>query len=246
MLSPFRQILGIRFYVGDLPGLLKLCAAGNFVVVPAAAALADLPTDTAYREALEQSDFAITDSGFMVLLWKFFTGESLVRISGLKLIRGLLETDEFKLAGTSVWIMPTEHELEVNVEWLQQNNYVVTKEDCFVAPIYPKGPLSDPALLQFIEARRPRYILVNIGGGVQEKLGLYLRQNLSYRPSIICTGAAIAFVTGLQATIPVWADAMMLGWFFRCMQAPRKFVPRALKGFGLFSILAKYRERAVR
>jgi len=245
MSPPFQQILGIKFYVGDLSGLLDLCAEGRFVVVPAAPALVDLPTDVDYREALEQSDFAITDSGFMVLLWKILTGRSLIRISGLKLLRGLLAKDDLRRPGSSVWIMPTVREMEVNVEWLSRNNYAVTKDSCFIAPVYPKGPLSDPDLLRFIEARRPQYIIVNIGGGVQERLGLYLKRNLSYQPSIICVGAAIAFITGLQANIPVWADAWMLGWLFRCLHAPRKFIPRTWKGFRLIAILAKYRERSV-
>ena len=239
---PFQQILGIKFYTGDLPGLLKLCAEGNFVVVPGAGALVELPTDSYYRDALEQSDFAITDSGFMVILWKILTNEKLIRISGLKLVRGLLETDAFRQAGNSVWIMPTPREMEVNVDWLRRNGYAVSKEDCFIAPMYSKGEISDPALLQFIEERKPRYVMVNIGGGSQERLGLYLRKNLSYRPSIICVGAAIAFVTGLQANIPVWADAWMLGWLFRCLQAPRRFVPRTLRAFGLISIMLKRSE----
>jgi UDP-N-acetyl-D-mannosaminuronic acid transferase (WecB/TagA/CpsF family) len=243
---PFQQILGIKFYVGELAGLLDLCADGNFITVPAAGALVELPTDIHYRDALEQSDFAITDSGFMVILWKILTGEKLIRISGLKLMRGLLETEAFRKASSSVWIMPTAHEMEVNVAWLSGNGYAVTKDACFIAPMYPKGPISDPELLRFIEERKPHYVMVNIGGGAQERLGLYLRKNLSYRPSIICVGAAIAFVTGLQANIPVWADAWMLGWLFRCLQVPGRFVPRAWKSFRLIPLMMKYRERAVR
>jgi len=241
----FRQILGIKFYVGDLSGLLGLCAEGNFIVVPAAPALVDLPTDASYREALEQSDFAITDSGFMVILWRILTGEKLIRISGLKLLRGLLETDALRPAGRSVWIMPSSREMKVNVAWLSENGYGVTRDDCFIAPLYPKGPISDPDLLRFVEERKPRYIIVNIGGGAQERLGFYLRKNLSYRPSIICVGAAIAFITGLQANIPVWADAWMLGWLFRCLHSPRRFIPRAWKGFRLIPIMVRYRERGV-
>ena len=108
-----------------------------------------------------------------------------------------------------------------------------------------RADVADPGLLQLIEAQRPRYILVNIGGGTQEPLGLYLRQNLSYRPSIICVGAAIAFITGMQAAIPVWADTLMLGWFLRCLHAPGKFVPRIWKGLRLVTIMAKYRGRSV-
>lgn len=245
MSAPFRSILGIKFYVGELPGLLDLLAEGNFVVVPAAPALVDLPTNAAYRRALENSDLAITDSGFMVLLWRFLTGESLTRISGLKLLRGLLDGDQLRPPGSSFWIMPSEKESAINLDWLQRNGYAVTPGDCYVAPHYAKGVIADPALLQLIESRRPRYILVNIGGGVQEPLGLYLRENLSYRPSIICTGAAIAFLTGTQAAIPVWADRLMLGWLMRCLHDPRRFVPRIWKGLWLLPLMAKYRARSV-
>jgi UDP-N-acetyl-D-mannosaminuronic acid transferase (WecB/TagA/CpsF family) len=246
MPHPFQSILGIRFYIGKLPGLLELCAEGHFVVVPAAPALADLPHDAAYREALEQSDFAITDSGFMVLVWRIITGRTLIRISGLKLLRGLLAGEDLRPPGRSAWIMPSREEMEVNVAWLARHGYGVTAQDCFIAPHYPKGPVSDPDLLRWLEARRPRYVLVNIGGGAQERLGLYLRRNLSYRPAIICVGAAIAFITGLQANISPWADAWGLGWFLRCLHAPRRFVPRAWKGLRLAPLLVRFRERSVR
>jgi len=178
MARKFQRILGINFFIGDMPDLLELCAEGNFIVVPAAPALADLPTDAAYRESLEKSDFAITDSAFMVLLWKFFTGQTLPRISGLKLLRGLLAGDELHRAGSSFWIMPSKLEMEVNLAWLNQNGHPVAPEQSFVAPLYPKGPISDPSILSWVEARKPSYIIINLGGGVQERLGFYLKENL--------------------------------------------------------------------
>jgi UDP-N-acetyl-D-mannosaminuronic acid transferase (WecB/TagA/CpsF family) len=244
MAVTFQSILGIKFFTGNLDELLGFCA-GHFIVVPAAPALVDLPTDPAYREALEKSDFAITDSGFMVLLWKILTGRGLHRISGLKFLRGLLASEALKDKGSSCWIMPSIAEMEKNLSWFGARGVPVSRDDCFIPRHYPKGPLSDPELLQWIEAKKPPYVIVNLGGGVQERLGFYLRTNLTYRPAIICVGAAIAFITGVQANIPPWADRWMLGWFFRCLQAPGKFVPRYLKALRLVVILAKHRERSV-
>jgi N-acetylglucosaminyldiphosphoundecaprenol N-acetyl-beta-D-mannosaminyltransferase len=244
MAQKFQRILGINFFIGDMPELLGLCTEGNFIVVPAAPALAELRTNEAYRESVEKSDFAITDSAFMVLLWKFFTGQTLPRISGLKLLRGLLAGDELHRPGSSFWIMPSKHEMEVNLAWLNQNGHPVTQEECFVAPFYAKGAISEPSILSWIEARKPPCIIINLGGGVQERLGFYLKKNLSYRPSIICVGAAVAFLTGLQATIPEWADTWMLGWLIRCLHAPRKFIPRYWKALGLIAVMAKFRERS--
>jgi UDP-N-acetyl-D-mannosaminuronic acid transferase (WecB/TagA/CpsF family) len=242
--SKFQYILGIKFFTGDLKELLELCA-GHFVVVPAAPALVDLPIDPAYREAVEKSDFAITDSGFMLVLWKVFTGRGLIRISGLKFLRGLLESGELREPGASFWVMPSVAEMEVNLAWLNQNGFPVARDDCHVAPIYPNGPLTDAELLGRIEVRKPRYIIINLGGGVQERLGYYLKSHLSYRPAILCVGAAIAFITGLQSNIPIWADAWMLGWLFRCLQAPGKFIPRYVKALRLIKLLSRYRERSV-
>jgi UDP-N-acetyl-D-mannosaminuronic acid transferase (WecB/TagA/CpsF family) len=225
--------------------LLGLCAQGHFIVVPAAPALADLETNSSYRESVEKSDFAITDSALMVLLWKLYTGQSVPRISGLKLLRGLLSSQVLQQPGSSYWIMPSEKERDINLSWLNQNGYPVKSSETYVAPMYPKGDITDPAILSWIEAEKPPYIIINLGGGVQERLGYYLRENLSYRPSIICVGAAVAFLTGIQASIPTWADTWMLGWLFRCLHEPGKFIPRYWKGLHLISILAKYRDRSV-
>ena len=72
------------------------------------------------------------------------TGQSLPRISGLKLLRGLLKGDELRQPRSSFWIMPSPKESAVNLRWLQENGYAVTAEQCYVAPIYPKGGIVDP------------------------------------------------------------------------------------------------------
>ncbi len=103
--------------------------------------------------------------------------------------------------------------------------------------------MEDAELLAVIERRRPVCIFVNVGSGVQEQLGWYLRKNLSYKPAILCTGAAIAFLTGGQAPIPPWADRYYLGWLLRIPRDPKRFGRRYLNAFKLVPLLVKYRER---
>ena len=79
-----------------------------------------------------------------------------------------------------------------------------------------------------------------IGSGPQEKLGYYLRQNLSYRPAIHCTGAALGFITGDQAAIPDWVDRFYLGWLWRLVAQPHRFLPRLIRGFELPWLIWKY------
>lgn len=244
-MKEFKTVLGIKFFVGSLETLLEKSRKGGLIVVPAAPALVELGENLEYRHALENASFAITDSGFLVLLWFLRKGEFLIRISGLKYLRGLMTDPAFRLRGATYWIMPSREELEANLKWLNSEGVALTAESCYIAPKYPKGCIEDEALLARIEAYRPSYVIINVGGGTQEILGNFLFSRLSYRPAIICTGAAIAFLSGRQASIPPWVDKLMLGWLARCLREPRKFVPRYLRGFRLVGILFRYADRPV-
>jgi N-acetylglucosaminyldiphosphoundecaprenol N-acetyl-beta-D-mannosaminyltransferase len=240
MPDEFRQILGLRFYIGDFTGLLDRTVGGGLIAVPSAPVLVDLADDSAHRQALEGSDFAITDSGFMILLWTVLQRERLPRYSGLRLLRGLLDRPEFRRAQATLWVMPSAADAEANAAWLRQQGLPVGAEACYLAPLYPAGPLQDAALLAQIERARPQFVILCVGGGVQERLGYFLRTNLSYRPAILCTGAAIAFLSGRQTGIPVWADRLFLGWLLRLLSSPRRFGPRFRKALRLPFLLWKY------
>jgi UDP-N-acetyl-D-mannosaminuronic acid transferase (WecB/TagA/CpsF family) len=242
--DPYRKILGINFFTGDASSAVELGSRGGLVLAPAAPALCELGRDQAYRQALQQADLVITDSGFLVLLWNTMTRDQIERVSGLKYLRVLLSRAEFKEPGASFWVMPTDAARDLNLAWLQANGCRLRAEDCYVAPQYGAGPILDERLLELINQRRPRHVLVCVGGGVQEKLGLYLKKGCAAQPAIHCIGAAIGFLTGDQVRIPDWADQKILGWFFRCFSDPRRFVPRYLRALELPFILLRYRSQA--
>ena len=100
--------------------------------------------------------------------------------------------------------------------------------------------IDDRNLLGLVGRHRPGQVIIAIGGGAQEKLGYYLRENLSYRPAIHCIGAALGFITGDENTIPDWADRAYLGWFFRLLAQPSVFIPRLIRGFELPWLIWKY------
>jgi UDP-N-acetyl-D-mannosaminuronic acid transferase (WecB/TagA/CpsF family) len=87
---------------------------------------------------------------------------------------------------------------------------------------------------------KPKTIFIQLGGGVQERLGLFLKKHLNYNPTILCTGAALAFLSGEQVYIPKWADELYLGWLLRCFFNPKLYLPRYLKAFRLIFLLLKY------
>ena len=82
-----------------------------------------------------------------------------------------------------------------------------------------------------INTFKPDLLIINIAGGKQEILGLWLKNNISSPITIICTGAAISFFTGEQALIPNWMDRFYLGWFSRIMYNPKVFIPRYINAF---------------
>ena len=242
--APVRRILGVDFFVGTIEAATERAVSGGLVVAPSAPGLAvDLLKSPSYREALTTADLAITDSGYMVLLWRLFTGEKLPRHSGLKLIRAVLAREDLKAPGAIFWVMPSAEECARNLAWLRAQGFATTEADTYLAPHYKPGPIHDEELVARIEARRPRVVMLAIGGGVQERLGLGLRSRLSQRPGILCLGAAIAFLTGGQANIPPWADKLILGWLFRLLSSPRKFWRRYWEAIRLAPILRRYRER---
>jgi UDP-N-acetyl-D-mannosaminuronic acid transferase (WecB/TagA/CpsF family) len=238
----YRQILGIRFFTGTPEEAVQIGLRGGLVVVPAAPALVDLAPDRGYRDALLNSDLAITDSGFMVLLWNLMKLEKITRVSGLEYLKLLIAKPELREPHKVLWIMPTPKSRDRNMAWLRSRGLQVEMEDCYLAPMYKSDNVVDPELLELIRQRRPSHIVVGLGGGTQEKLGHFLKSNLDYKPGIHCIGAAIGFLSGDQVNIPDWADHLFLGWFFRCWSEPSKFLPRYWKARKLLPILLKYRE----
>ncbi|WP_239462039.1 WecB/TagA/CpsF family glycosyltransferase [Occallatibacter savannae] len=235
-----RQILGINFYVGDVQGVFDRLSRGGLLVVPAAPALKDMAHNEEYRDALLNADVAIADSAFMVILWNWMQRDSIPRLSGLKYLRALLQLEDVRRPGNTFWIMAGAESASKNLAWLRSQGIEVPAECVYNAPMYGKT-IEDCQLLDTLGALRPRHIVVTVGGGTQERLGLYLKRNLGYLPAIHCIGAAIAFLSGDQVRIPNWADRLYLGWLFRCISSPRKFVPRYLAAPRLIPLLWRYR-----
>lgn len=249
-------VLGVPFFDGTADEAVALAKRGGLVVAPSGPGLTvDLMRDPAYRAAVTTAELALPDSGFMVLLWNvlgIFSGRKrLNRLSGLRFLRVLLEQPEVRERGASFWVMPSEKERDRNLAWLRANGFEgLTTEDCYVAPDYrwseicqAGGELRDETLSGLIEERHPRWVFLNIGSGVQEPLGHWLRGRLPEKPAIICTGAAIAFLSGGQADIPPWADRLFLGWSLRVWRDPGTFLPRYARAFRLLPIVWRWRER---
>ena len=215
-------------------------------MVPAAPALVEIDRDQEYREALLNSDLALTDSGFMVLVWSLLKFEKIRRLSGLEYLKALIAEPIFREPGTTLWVMPSGKSRDKAIPWLRSRGLPVSEKDFYIAPIYEHATVSDPALVDRIHRERPLHIILALAGGLQEKLGRSIQQNTKFNPGIHCIGAAIGFLSGDQVNIPDWADHLFLGWLFRCLSQPSKFIPRYMKAARLLPMMIKYRENLPR
>jgi len=237
----WRTILGVRFFAGHADEAVRLGLAGGLVVVPAAPALVNLGTDAEYTRALTTADLALTDSGLMVMLWNLLERDRVIRTSGLEYLVLMLKNPGFEQGRGTVWIMPGETACAKACTWLASQGIAIARDDCYLAPIYGPGRIDDPALARFLENKKPRQVVVALGGGTQERLGLFIRENVATATGIHCIGAALGFLSGDQVRIPMWADALVLGWLFRCLSAPGKFLPRYLVALRLIPLMIKQR-----
>ena len=240
----FEQILGVRFFNGSGTDAAEYISRnGGYTVVPAAPALANIHHDRDYRRALAESDLAIADSGFMVFLWRVLCRRKIVRTSGLQYLRILLEKKELRERGCLFLVLPSQIARVKALRLLRGEGYEIAAADTYIAPIYRRD-VADDQLVSILKVNQPAHVIIGIGGGVQEKLGLYLRENLAYRPAIHCVGAALGFLTGDQKPIPDWADRLCLGWLLRLVRQPKVFAKRFLRAFELPWLIWKYGENS--
>ena len=221
---------GIKFYNYSFTKIVSKIDKGGYLVAPAASALSNINNNKKYHEALKKSDIAIFDSGFFCILLRIFKGTKIDKLSGYLFLKKFLNMN-FKKKTKFLTIDPTAIDAKLNKLYLRSKNIKNVK--CYIAPQFKHSNIRDQKLIKLIKKYKPKYIIINIGGEVQEILGMYIKNNINYKTSIICTGAAIAFLTKKQAPINDVIDKFYLGWLIRIMFNPKKSLLRTIKSLGL-------------
>jgi N-acetylglucosaminyldiphosphoundecaprenol N-acetyl-beta-D-mannosaminyltransferase len=240
-IGPFRQILGVKFFNGSVDEAVDImCRRGGLLVVPAGPALVNIQYDEGYRRALLEADLAIADSGFMVLLWKILRRGTVARISGLSYLKRLLGASGLRNEDL-LFVVPTESAREKAISCTLQKALHLGLNNFYVAPRYAEQ-VEDAQLAALVDGQRPAHIIIGLGGGVQEKLGAYLREHGKYRPAIHCIGAALGFLTGDQKPIPDWADRLYIGWLLRLSRNPQLYLRRFWIAHKLPGLIFRYGE----
>ena len=213
----------------------KYIIKDGLFVFPAGPALASVEKSKEYYKSIQNADFVFFDSGFFVLLLKIFKNINVQKFSGYKFLDFFFKYLKKNRKKKNFCI-------DTNVKFSKSNKRYIKKLGIknvynYLAPIYEPINLSDKKLLQLIKKFKPNYIIINLGGGIQEVLGLYIKKKLKIRTTILCTGGAISFFTKDQAPINALIDELYLGWFVRLIFNPLVFFKRYLYGLRLIPMV---------
>ena len=225
----------IKFNNINYKNFNKYIVKKGLFVFPAGTALATIEKSNEYYKSIQKANFVFFDSGFFVLLLKIFKNINVSKFSGYKFLN-LFFTYLKDNKKKSVFC------IDPNLKFSKSNkslfkNLGIQKIHNYLAPKYDLSNLSDKKLLNLLKKLKPDFILTNIGGGTQEILGLYIKKNLKFKTTILCTGGAISFFTGDQAPINTFIDKFYLGWFIRLIFNPLVFLKRYVFGLRLIPMV---------
>jgi UDP-N-acetyl-D-mannosaminuronic acid transferase (WecB/TagA/CpsF family) len=229
----FKKINFISFESNEFS---KIIQKKGLFVFPSGPGLANIDKDNNYSKSLSGADYVFFDSGYFVLLLRIFKNIRVSKFSGYKFLNlyfKYLRLNKKKLVFN---IDPNRKAAVINKNFFKKLG-LNTKN--YIAPMYNSSNIKDKKLLNKINQIKPDFVLTNIGGGVQEILGMYLKKNLKKKTSIICTGGAIEFFTGNQAPINNFLDKFYLGWITRIIFSPRIFFLRYLRSTSLIKLVIK-------
>mgnify|MGYP003968100891 FL=1 len=234
-MKKYIKIFDINFIDANFKNIKSILDKGGLLVLPSGPGLATIKSDFRYYKALKNADLVLFDSGYFCLLLRFLKNINVQKFSGFKFLKIFLKEFNKKKQKRIYLVEPSTYLQKINKEYLKKNN--INNIYQYVAPIYKTNKIYDNKLLKNIKKIKPKYIIINLGGGTQEVLGLYLKQNLNYKPSIICSGAAISFLTNQQAPLTNLLDNLYISWLVRIFFDPKQFLPRYLSAFKLFFLV---------
>lgn len=232
-----RQIIfkNIKFNNLDHKNFNKLIIKKGLFVFPAGPALASIEKSVDYYNSLKKADFVFFDSGLFVILLRIFKNINVRKFSGYKFLNLFFTFVKNNKKIKIFCVDPNPKFLNSNQSFFK--NLGVKKIYNYLAPKYSSRNLLDKKLLKLVNKKKPDFIIINIGGGKQEILGLHLKKKMKNKVTILCTGGAISFFTGDQAPINNFIDKYYLGWLIRFIYSPIVFFKRYFLGLKLIPMV---------
>ena len=233
------NFLGINFYEAEYQTIVnKLEKIGGYLVIPAASALSTYHENKLYQKSLLKSTIAILDSSFFCFLLLIFKFVKVKKYSGYRFIKNFIS--DLSMKNKKILLLEcSDKEKKINLLYFKSKKFRFVKN--YVCPIYNRNSkkIRDKYLIKFVKSYRPKIIICNIGGLIQEPLALYIKNNVKYKCAIICSGAALTFITGSGAKITNFIDYLNLGWLMRIIFDPYTFIPRIFFSLKLIPLVLK-------
>ena len=231
------DFFGISFYDIDYYKTIEILKKSKgYLVAPAASALSQIKNKESFHISLKKSRIAIFDSGFFCICLLLFKGIYFKKFSGFKFMKFFLKDNNVK-KDKILSLDSSKQDSKINFSYLKKRRFRFVKN--YICPIYDPKKIYDYSLLRTINKYKPKFIIINLSGTVQEPLAFFITKNLKSKPIIICTGAALSFFTGAQAPINNLIDYLHLGWLIRIIYNPIKNFPRFPHSLYLFCIVLK-------
>lgn len=225
----------IKFLNIDKDEFDKLILNNGLFVFPSGPGLATIDKDNVYHESLINADYVFFDSGYFVLLLRYLKNLKVKKFSGYLFLKNLFQYFKKNPNIKILCVDPNKKESLSNSIFLKSLG--VEKVYSYIAPFYDNKKIQDAELLSKIELYKPDIVITNIGGGIQEILGSYIKEKTKFNIKIFCTGAAISFFTGEQAPVGYYTDKFSMGWLLRIIYKPKIFLKRYFNSIRLFKLV---------
>ena len=219
------KFLNITFKNFNEKKIKDIIKKNGLFVFPSGPELSNLRIKSTLHDSLINSDHVFFDSGLFVLLLNIFKNSNISKFSGYKFLKIFLNF--LKKKNKKVFLVNPN--LQLSKSYKKYMSSLNIKCNTYIAPNYNKEKIVDKKLVKLIKKANAKIIIINLGGGVQEVLGYFLKKNFDNKVTIICTGAAMAFLTKDQAPINTFFDKFYMGWLLRILFKPNIYLPRYFK-----------------
>jgi len=210
----------------------------GYVVTPNVDHLIRYYDDAAFRAQYHAADFILMDSRFAACLVRLLKGVRIPVCTGSDLTARLLANV----------MHPTDRLIMIGCSYAQAQQlaarYGLTNVRHHNPPMgFIKNAAAVEECLTFIESASPfRFCFLAVGSPQQETIAYCLRLRGIARGMVLCVGASLNFLTGVEKRAPVWMQRVALEWLYRLVQNPRRLARRYLvRGPRIFAHLLRSR-----
>ncbi len=197
----------------------------------------DSAASQAFRAACDAAEMRLCDSRILQKLARL-RGVRLEVVTGSDLTAYMFRNGHFTdrklaLVGGDEQMIPQLYERFPRVQIVQH--------------LPPMGVLRNQraidAIIDFVKAERPDYVLMAIGAPQSEIIAHQCLQQGHMRGVGLCIGASIEFLLDRKPRAPLWMQRLGLEWAFRLLSEPRRLWRRyLLTGPRVFLLASRWRK----